>query len=400
MSNIFKLIATSFIVVLIVACGSSAKEEKGGLADKKQELAKLKTDQTAVNDKVRKLEDEIGKLDSSTLVRPKLVAITALSTENFTHYIDLQGKIDAENISYIAPRGAPGQVRALYIKEGDNVRKGQLILKIDDALARQGVASARQGIEGIKTQLALARDLYRRQQNLWTQGIGTEVQLLNAKTNVEALENQVKQGEEGVKLAQEQLNQTSVYSDVSGVADVVNIKVGELFQGATAQGPQISIVNTSALKAVVDVPENYIGSVKRGTPVVIEVQGPTKTIKATISRVAQQINANSRGLIAEANIPRDAALRPNQLIIMKIQDYAVKNTMVIPMTTIQTDEKGKYVFVLETEKGKQIARKRPVEIGQIYGEKIEIRAGLKEGEQLISQGYQSIYDGQTVTTQG
>jgi RND family efflux transporter MFP subunit len=400
MSKILKLSGAAFLAILLASCGASSKEEKGALTDKKAELKKLKTEQSAVNDKVRKLEEEIAKLDTTAVSKTKLVAVTPLAQQNFTHYIDLQGKVDAENISYIAPRGTPGQVKELYIKQGDYVKKGQLILKMEDALARQGVASAKQNAEGIKTSLELAKNLYQRQKTLWDQGIGTQVQLLESKGRVDMLESQLKSTVESIKMAEEQLSQTTVYSDVSGIAEVVSIRVGELFQGATAAGPQIRIVNTSDLKAVVEVPENYLASIKKGTAVVIEVGGINKQFNSTISRIGQIISANSRAVTAEAKIPSDPSLKPNQLVTVKIRDYAVNNTIVIPMTTLQTDENGKYVYVMVSEKGKQIARKRPVTIGQIYGEQIEIKSGLQSGEQLITQGYQGVYDGQTVTTQG
>ena len=400
MSKILKLSGAAFLAILLVACGASSKEEKGALTDKKAELKKLKSEQSAVNDKVRKLEEEIATLDTTAVSKTKLVAVTPLAEQNFTHYIDLQGKVDAENISYIAPRGAPGQVKEIYIKQGDYVKKGQVVLKLEDVMARRSVASAKQVAESVKTQLELAKNLYNRQKSLWDQGIGTEVQLIQAKNNVDAAENQLKQANEAIGIAEEQLNQTTVYSDVSGVADVVMVRVGELFQGATVAGPQIRIVNTSDLKAVVEVPENYLGSIKKGTAVVIEISELNKQFNSTISRIGQIISANSRAVTAEAKIPSDPSLKPNQLVTVKIRDYAASNTIVIPMTTLQTDEKGKYVYVMVSEKGKQIARKRPVTIGQIYGEQIEIKSGLQSGEQLITQGFQGVYDGQTVTTQG
>ena len=398
MSKILKLSGAAFIAILLVACGASSKEEKGALTDKKAELQKLKSEQSAVNDKVRKLEEEIAKLDTTAVNKTKLVSVTPLLQQNFTHYIDLQGKVDAENISVITPRGAGGQVRELYIKAGDYVKKGQVILKMDDAIARRSLAAAKQNAESVKTQLELAKNLYNRQKSLWDQGIGTEVQLIQAKNNVDAAENQLKQVNESIGIAEEQLNQTTVYSDVSGVADVVTVKVGEFFGGALAGG--IRIVNTSDLKAVVEVPENYLASIKKGTAVVIEVGDINKQFNSTISRIGQMITANSRSVTAEAKIPSDPALKPNQLVTVKIRDYAASNTIVIPMTTLQTDEKGKYVYVMVNEKGKQIARKRPVTIGEIYGEQIEIKSGLQSGEQLITQGYQGVYDGQAVTTQG
>lgn len=402
MSNILKLTGAALIATALIACGPSQKEEKGTLTDKKAQLQKLKGEMTKVNDQIRTLEDEIAKLDTNAVSKAKLVSVTPLNQQNFTHYIDLRGQIDAEDISYVSPRGMGGQVKELHVKQGDVVRKGQLLIRLDDALAKQGLTSARQQLEGIKTQLSLARDLFKRQQNLWNQGIGTEVQLLNAKNNVDALENQVKLGEEGVKTAQEQLSQTNVYSDVNGVADIVNLKVGELFSPATAAvaGGQIRIVNNTRLKAVVQVPENYLASVKKGVQVVVEVSDLNKSFNSVISFVGQSIDANSRAITAEAKIPSDPALRPNQLATIKIRDYAASNTIVIPMTTIQNDENGKYVFVMVNEKGKQIARKKQIMVGSIYGEQIEVKSGLQAGDQLISQGYQSIYDGQQVTTQG
>jgi RecA/RadA recombinase len=144
----------------------------------------------------------------------------------FDHFIDLQGRIDAENISYISPRTGPAQVKAVYVTKGSNVKKGQLLLKLDDAIVRQNYAAAKQGLESIKTQLAYAKDIYQRQKNLWDQNIGTEVQLITAKNNVTTLENQLKSAEENVKVVQEQMNTSNVYSDVNGVANEVNIKMG------------------------------------------------------------------------------------------------------------------------------------------------------------------------------
>lgn len=386
---------TLTVIVLLAAC--SSKEEKGSLSEKKNQLADLQKEQQAISDKIKTLEEAIQKMDTTAnFGLTKQVVVTPLVLQNFSHYIDLQGKIDAQDISYVSPRGMGGQVRSLLVKQGDRVRKGQLLLKLDDAIARQGVASAQQGAESVKTQLALAKNLYQRQKNLYDQGIGAEVQLLNSKNNVDALENQLKQANEGIKMAQEQLNLTNVYSDVDGVADVVAVRVGEMFQGATAAGPQIKIVNTSRLKAVVDVPENYLSSIKKGTEVVVEVPDVNKKINSTIDVIAQQINSNSRTVVAEIKIPTDGSLKPNQLAKVKIKDYASNNAMVIPMMILQTDEKGKFVYVEETEKGKKVARKKMVTVGSIYGEFIEVLSGLQEGSKLITKGFQGLYDGQAI----
>jgi len=251
------IIPSIIAVTFLTACGSSKKEDAALLNEKKTELEKLKADQLSRDEKIKKLETEISKLDTTTAKGDaKLVAVAPVATQDFKHYIELRGKVDADNISYISPRMGPAQVKAVYVRQGQHVKKGQLLLKLDDAIVRQQVTAARQAQEVIKTQLSYAKNIAQlsyakniaqRQQNLWDKGIGTEVQLITAKNNVASLENQLKAAQEQTQIAVAQLNTANVYSDVNGVADEVNIRVGEIFQGMTGQGhPQIKIVNTSA----------------------------------------------------------------------------------------------------------------------------------------------------------
>ena len=398
MQPLIKYVFVTVLAVSLTACGSSKKEGEAQLTEKKEKLEKLKKQQADVSSEIMQLEMEIGKLDSNSAVaeQAKLVELDTLSTKVFTHYIDLQGRVDATNISYISPRGAGGQVRAVYVKEGDRVKKGQLLLKLDDAIISQNVVAAKQGMAATRNQLELARNVYQRTKNLWDQHIGTEVQLLQAKTNVEVLENQVKTQQENVKAAEEQLATTRVYSNVSGVADEVTIHVGEMFTGAPTAG--IKIVNTSELKVVTDVPENYLSQVSRGTPVIVSIPDINKTYHTKISLISQSISTTSRGFIAEAKIPNDNSLKPNLTAVVRIQDYTTPNAITIPVNTLQTDEQGKYVLVAVKEGNRMVARKRQIEVGQLYGDRLEVKSGLQNGDVLISQGFQSLYDGQTITT--
>jgi len=371
-------------VTLLSACGaSSSKNEDQSVAGKKAELTNLKKQRDKLNSDIEKLELEVSALDSNFGVKPKLVSITSLSPENFTHYIDLQGKVSTKNQFYVAPRGQGGQVKAVYVKEGDVVKKGQLLIKLEDAVMQQN-------IKQLETQRDYLKDIYNRQKNLWDQKIGTEVQLITAKNNVDNVERQLSS-------MKEQWDYSNVYAETSGIAETVNIHAGEMFTGSP-QGT-ITIVNPDELKAVVDVPENYLSSVKKGTNVVVDVPDINKSFNSKISLVSQLINSNSRAFTAEAKIPAESDLKPNQVAMVKIQDYAAANVIVIPMTALQTDESGKYVFVASKENGKLVAKKRNVKVGSVYGEKIEIRTGLQAGDQLISEGYQGLYDGQSITTQ-
>ena len=381
-----------------MACGAGKKEKEGVLGEKKASLEKLKTQYSKLGEDIRTLEADIAKLDTGAdkASTARLVSAKPVSVTDFNHYIDLPGHIDAENISYVAPRGMGGQVKAIFIQKGQTVQKGQLLLKLDDAIARQNLVAAKQGIETIKTQLSFAKDIYQRRQNLWAQSIGSEVELITAKNNVQSLENQLKAAQENVQVVAEQLNTANVYSDVSGFVDELNIKVGETFTGAGANGPQIKIVNTSSLKVVADIPENYLGSVHKGSNVLINVPDINGSYKSTISFAGASINSNTRGFTIEAKLPHDNILKPNMLATVHILDYSAPKAVTIPINVVQTDETGKYVYVIANENGKQVARKKTVAVGQIYGANAEIKAGLSGGEQLITEGYQNLYDGQMV----
>jgi RND family efflux transporter MFP subunit len=329
----------------------------------------------------------------------KLVSTSPVTTQNFVHSIDLQGRVDAENISYISPRMGGGQVKGLYVKKGDYVKKGQLLVKLDDAIVKQQVAAAKQNTETLKTQLVFANDVYNRRSNLWKQGIGSEIELISAKTNAETLQKQIAGAEENIKTMQEQMNAYSIYSDVEGIADEVNVRVGELFTGFSGTLPQIKIVNTSSLKVLVDVPENYSGKVKQGSIVVVSLPDIDKVFNTSISIVGKTIDPNNRSFRIEAKLPADGSVRPNQIAMIKIQDYAAANAIAIPVNTVGTDEKGKYVYVAVSEAGKIVARKRIIVIGELYNQSVEVKTGLQAGEQLITEGFQNIYDGQLLKTE-
>ncbi len=396
-----KIINVLFITATLTIASCGSKTEGGGsLAEKKAELEKLKKEQVTVGDKIKSLEKDIAKLDTSAVKEDiaKLVGTTAVITQNFSHYIDLQGRVDADDISYISPRLGGGQVREVFVKRGDYVKKGQLLLKLDDAIVKQQITASKQSTETIKTQLTLARDVYNRRNNLFKQGIGTEIELITAKSNVDALEKQLAAANENIKVQQEQANSTNVYSDVNGIADEVNVRTGEMFTGFAGTTPQIKIVNTNSLKIVTDVPENYSAKVRQGSSLLVTLPDINRTFTTNVSVSGRVIDPNNRSFRAEAKLPQDPAIRPNQIAQVKILDYSAPKAIAIPVNVVSTDEKGKYVYVAVTEGGKLIARKKQIMVGELYNELIEVKSGLSAGEQLITDGYQNVYDGQLLKT--
>lgn len=382
--NILALLLVAFVAA---SCGNTQKDQKADLNDKRAQLEKLKAEQKKLSEQIAQLEAEIGKADpaSARAEKAKLVQVAAVQPANFSHYIDLQGKVDAQNMAYVAPpNGQGGIVKALYVKQGQYVRKGQVLARLDDQLIRQQIAP-------LQVQLSAAEDTYRRTKSLWDQGIGTYQQVLTAQTQVETLRKQI-----GV--IQQQAALMTVTAPWAGVADQVNVRVGEMFVGSTPAGPQIRIVNNSDLKIVAEVPENYLSRVREGS--VLEVQLPEtgRTLTTKINVVGRTINPDNRSFYIEARIPADAKLKPGQIAVVKIRDYAKTDAITIPVNTLQNDEKGKFVMVAVNEKGRTVARKRQVAVGELYNDQLEVKSGLQPGDTLITEGFQGLYDGQLVTT--
>jgi membrane fusion protein (multidrug efflux system) len=367
--------------IFFISCGQSGDP----IEKKKAELQSLKDQQVALVTKIQKAENELAEIDPSSVKKEKtkLVAVQPVIPTDFTHFIELQGKIDALNIAYVTPRnGTGGQVKAIYVKQGDIVKKGQLLLKLDDALLIQQLATAKQ-------QLSFAQDLYNRRKNLWAQQIGSEVELVTSK-------NQADQAQKQVDFINKQIELTNVYADINGIADNVNIRLGEFFNGNN----QIRLVNTNELKAVAQVPENYLGKVKVGSNVKVVIpELNNKTIDTKISVTGKTIDATNRSFYVESKLPYEKDLYPNQVALIKIQDYNTPNALTIPVNSLQNDENGKYVMVAVKDSSRLVAIKKPIIIGMMYGDRVEVLKGIQQGDNIITEGYQGLYDQQPITTQ-
>lgn len=362
---------------LLAAC--SAKKE--GLEGKKEELAQLKAEQAENDKKIKALEIEIGKLDpkKTTEAKVKPVSIDTLNAETFKHFVELQGTVDAKNNVMVTPKTG-GAIVAMYVKEGDAVKAGSVIGKIDNSILTES-------IEELKTSLNLANTLYEKQKNLWDQKIGTELQYLQAKNNKESLEK---------KLAtlNTQLAQTNIVSPMAGVVDMVNVKVGEM---ASPGVGVVRVVNLSNLKVTAKVSDVYAASVKKGDEVIIKFPDLKKEYKARVTFVSTAVDPLSRTFTIEANLPSDRDIKPNMMAQVQINDATSKNALAIDQNFVQSTEKGNVVYVAVNEGNKKVAKAREVKTGLSYNGKVEILSGLSVGDQLITLGYQDVSDGQPIS---
>ncbi len=181
---------------------------------------------------------------------------------------------------------------------------------------------------------------------------------------------------------------------------MVNVKVGEFFSPQSAAMPAsgIRIVNTGDLKVQVQVPENYLDKVSVGNNLRVTLpESNNKIIDTKVTVVGKLIDPVSRTFFIEGKLPQDKAIKANQIARVQIMDYANNSAITIPVNTLQSDEKGKYVMVAVTENGKTVSHKKTVTIGELYRDRLEIKSGLTAGDKIITEGFQNLYEGQLLT---
>lgn len=356
--------------LLLGACGSPA-------TDKNAELAKLKEKKTQIEAQIAALEKEVGAPAAPQKVHT--VSLTELQPAPFRHFIDIQGKVDAEENVPVTAK-APGVLSKVLVKNGDVVKRGQLLAIIDDQLMLKGLAE-------LELQLQTATDLFNRQKALWDQKIGTEVQFIQAKTNKEAIEQRI-------ATTKEQWQMTRIYAPISGSVDYVMLKAGQAISPGI---PLCNIVNLSDLKITGEVPEAYAAKVTKGDAVVLYFPDLKKEVNSRVTYVSKTINPTSRTFAVECALPAGDDYRANMIAVMKIIDYQNNNALVIPVNLIQTAADGDFVLTVEKSADKQGAvRKTPVKQGNNYNGMVEITQGLKKGDQVISVGFQDVNPGETV----
>jgi membrane fusion protein, multidrug efflux system len=372
-SSIYTRLSVLTLAAVMLACSATTPED-----DKQSRLDKLKTERADIEKEIKKLEDEIAKVNpDSVAVKTKEVAVTDLAPRSFNHYVQTQGSVDAEDNIMLSAKSM-GVVTAVYVTEGQRVTKGQSLVQLDNSVIRQN-------IEAMKSQLELATAIYNRQKNLWDQKIGTEVQFLQARTNKENLEKQLKSLEEQSDLSR-------ITSPINGTVDMIVAKIGESLSPGM---PAVRVINTSDLKLVANVSEAYVTSIKKGNDVLVNIPELNKELKAKVSFVGKNIDQLSRTFSVEIKLPSLQDLRPNMTGVVKIIFHSEPSTLVVPINVVQDINHQKIVYVAETNGKQTVARKKVVTVDAVYDNLAQVQ-GLKAGDKVITFGYQGLNDGQAI----
>jgi membrane fusion protein (multidrug efflux system) len=353
---------------VLMACAPTDTDKK------KAELEKLKKEAETLNAKIATLEVEIAATDTTSEQKMRMVVVQPVTAAPFKSYIQVQGKVDAdENVSLAAETG--GAVTRINVKVGDEVSVGKVLAETDNKVIQQGIAELQGGLE-------LANTVYMKQKNLWDQKIGTEIQYLTAKNQKESLERKM-------ATLQEQLDMTRIKSPINGVVDAVDIKLGQV----TAPGiPIIRVVNFNNLKIKGEVAETHATKIKTGDEVEIIFPDINDTIHAKIDFVAKVINPMTRTFSVQVNLDNKKEYHPNMVAILRIVNYSNEKAIVVPVNLIQKTEEGDYVTIAEKGKAKRVE----IKVGKTYNGNTEIVAGLKEGDELVVRGFQDLNEGENI----
>jgi membrane fusion protein (multidrug efflux system) len=369
-----KLFIPILIVLLISACGPR---------DKQGRLARLEAQREALSAQIEQLKAEIAG-EKNVAPKEALAYVRAIEVQPslFQHYIQVQGTVESDN-NILIPAQSNGVVKKILVRQGDRVSQGQLLAELDAAILERG-------IDELTHSLQLVTTIYERQERLWKKNIGSELEYLQAKNNKENLEKKLETLEEQHKL-------TRILAPINGTVDDVLIKEGEM---AVAGRGTIRIVQLSRLKITVFLSENHIARILANQPVKVQIPVVGREMDLKIDSVSQVIDPNNRTFQINIRIPaQEKELKPNMLAVVTISDYSNPEALAVPQNVVQNTGADHFLFVAEEQNNGWIARRRTVTLGENYAEHVEIREGLSPGELVITFGYQTLADGQTVSVQ-
>lgn len=383
MKKIFLLI---IFIATLVSCGGDQKSvdfliESG-------DLSAIKTKRTELNQQQRDLKAEIDKLNEyidshEKKERPALITAQVIKDTVFKHYVEVQGNVETDQ-NVVLNAEYSGVLTNIYVKEGQRVSKGQRLAKIDDGGLSSQVAQQ-------EAQLALAKTTFERQERLWEQKIGSEIQYLQAKTNYEAAKNTTNQ-------LRSQLGKTIITAPFSGVIDDIISDPGQVV--VPGQTPIIRLVNLSDMYVKASIPETYLTNIKKGTRVEVNLASINENFTGTVRQVSNYINPNNRSFEIQVEIPnKDGNVKPNLIATVKVNDYSAENAITIPENILQENAAGEtiaYVYKpIDDSTG--VAKRIIIETGLSYGNHTEVKSGLKKGDTIIKEGAKTLRDGQKVT---
>jgi RND family efflux transporter MFP subunit len=375
MNKTFLLFATVAAAAASCTSNDSASGDVAQLTARRDSLASI----------VAKAEGELSQIDLElasldTTAQWNTVTILAVGSSAFQHDFDIYGTVKSDQSVTLYPESA-GRIQRVLVRSGQKVSAGQVLVELDNSVVQSSLAE-------IKTQLDLAQTLYDKQKRLWDQGIGSEVQYLQVKTQLEGLQKRL-------ATAQKQAAMASLRAPFAGTVDELFLKAGEY----AAPGMAVArLVSSGGLRLELDVPETYITRLKVGQKIALNFNSIGLQTSATISQVGDFISADSRTFKVNVSLPANSQIKPNMMASAQVVDYSSTGIITVPSRLILQDSKGAnytYLFV-PAKNGLGKVERRDLQLGVSNNDATEVLGGLSLEEQIIDRGIRSVQAGETV----
>ncbi len=381
-----KVILILITLITLASCGGDNQSvdaviDSGDMSAVKAKRAELNNQQRELKSEIDKLNQYIEKHEKKD--RPALVTAEIIKDTLFKHFVEVQGNVETDQ-NVVLNAEYSGVLTNIYVKEGQRVSKGQRLAKIDDGGLSSQVAQQ-------EAQMALAQTTFERQQRLWEQKIGSEIQYLQAKTNYESAKSVTQQ-------LRSQLAKTVITAPFSGVVDEIISDPGQVV--VPGQTPVIRLVNLSDMYVKASIPETYLKNIKKGTQVKVNLASINEEFTGTVSQVSNYINPNNRSFDIQVEIPnKDGMVKPNLIATVKVNDYTAENVITVPENILQENAAGETIAYLyqPVNDSVGVAKRVLLETGLSYENHTEVKSGLKKGDTIIKEGAKTLRDGQKVT---
>jgi membrane fusion protein (multidrug efflux system) len=348
------------ITLALAGCGGDKPEGEAAEGDESAETAEAGED---------------GETDGEDKVEAVPVEVAAVARRPIEASYSGTANLEAPGEAQVVAKTS-GVMLQLLAEEGDQVRAGQVLARIDPDRPRLEMERSR----------ALVRKLennYRRAQELAASKLVATDQVEQIRYDLEAARAQF-------ELAQLELSYTNVVAPISGVIAQRMAKPGNLIQ---LNSPLFRIVDNSRLEAVLNVPERDLATMKAGLAVHMAVDAmPGQVFEGTIDRVSPVVDAGSGTFRVVTAFPGGGGLRPGMFGRIDVVYDERTDALTVPRAALIEDAGETAVFAVREKKAVRVA----IEVGHMSGELAEVRKGLVEGDQVVTAGKITLRDGAEV----
>ncbi len=328
----------------------------------------------------------------------KGVVVGRIEPVEVDDFYETSGTVKAKTITTVSSR-VMGEVLSVHVKEGDRVKKGSLLVKIDDRDLRQRLKSAEHGyreakraLEIANKEMELAERTYERYKGLYEEKVITEQEFDEISTKSEIAHKSYERAEAGLKRAKAMLDEIKVnlrFTDIRApFTGVVTEKMVEVGMMAAPGTPLLKIEDNSYFLVEADVDESVFKAVNKGDRVRVRIDSVDKDIYGTISDIFPTIDPNSRTFRVKVSL-KDRALRTGLFARVYIS-MGSKKVILVPSSSVV--KRGDLTGVYGVD-DKGVVHYRLIRMGRVYKDGVEVLSGISKGDRIIVSGLDKVIEG-------